>query len=153
MHSRVSLGSVGCAHPLCSGHLPAPSSSLLCTAPALPDLPAHQWEDFPGALTQSHTNPNVFTESRRLKKEHIFWWLSQSLAWSFRAAAPSDVPLQCGRGAHRGSCLAYSPQGRGAWGLGIISSMWLFNFFNGKALKGIKMGLFLPLSHPAEECP
>lgn len=45
---------------------------LLCTAPALPDLPAQQWEDFPGALTQSHTNPNVFTGSSRLKKENIF---------------------------------------------------------------------------------
>lgn len=55
-----------------AGHLPAPSSSLLCTAPALPDLPAQQWEDFPSAVTQSHTNPNVFTESRRLKKANIF---------------------------------------------------------------------------------
>lgn len=55
-----------------AGHLPAPGSSLLCTARALRDLPAQQWEDFPSAVTQSHTNPNVFTESRRLKKENIF---------------------------------------------------------------------------------
>lgn len=46
-----------------AGHLPH-RLFLLCTAPALPDLPAQQWEDFPSALTQSHTNPNVFTESR-----------------------------------------------------------------------------------------
>lgn len=87
------------------------------------------------------------------KKRKCLCWLSQSPAWSSRALSPSDVPLRCGRGAHRESCLAYSPQGRGGC-LPMISSMWIFIFFNGKALKRIKIKLcFYPYHTQQRDAP
>lgn len=106
-------------HSSGAGHLPAPSSSLLCRTQALLDLLAQQWEDFPSAVTHSHTDPNVFTESRRLKKENVFRGFPKPElgALTHQPRSEGSCPLQHSGGAHGRSCLAFNPQVRGAFAL------------------------------------
>lgn len=78
---------------------------MLCRTQALLAQPAQQWEDLLGAVTHSHANPNVFTESRRLKGERVFHGFPKPKPGALKHQ-PFDWEF----------CLAFNPQARGAFG-------------------------------------
>lgn len=126
-------------HSSAAGHLPAPSSSLLCRTRALLDLPAEQWEDFPGAVTQSHSNPGVFTESRSLKKGKHLSWLSKPELGA-RTHQPPPRAAQGLTGCPSMPC--FEPPSQGSFCLGQISCRWGVGvFLMEKLSKGIKIKL------------